>query len=295
MKVLLITGDKRFGPGHPRYELQRSAVEDLKVLYWGRGSLLPSIEGSFDVVTAQDPFWRGLFAWRTARRMGARLNVQVHTDLSAYRGLRLMLAKFVLRHADSVRAVSEKIKKQVEAIGVHVPIQVLPIFVDLARFRGMAREPHAQKTILWVGRFEEEKDPLQAIEILKRVRAAKVEAKLVMLGSGSLDPALRARAKGFPVELPGWSDPLPYLARADVVLSTSRHESWGESMIEALAAGVAVVAPDVGIAKEAGAIVTARSNLAETVAAALRSGVRGELRLSLPSAQKWAEEWKKTL
>ena len=56
----MITGDPRFGPGNERYELQKRAVEELSVIYWGKGALWPRIpKGHFDVVTAQDPFWRG--------------------------------------------------------------------------------------------------------------------------------------------------------------------------------------------------------------------------------------------
>jgi hypothetical protein len=52
----------------------------------------------------------------------------------------------------------------------------------------------------------------------------------------------------------------------DVVLGTlaSPGESWGASIVEALAE-VPGVAPDVGIAKEAGAIVVTRQDLAGTL------------------------------
>jgi glycosyltransferase involved in cell wall biosynthesis len=296
MNVLMITGDKKFGPGNPRFELQRSVVDGLTVVYWGRGSMFPKIpNGMFDVVTAQDPFWRGLFARRAARKLAARLNIQVHADLRGQSLIKRALARFVLRRADSIRVVSEKIKAQVEAIGVRAPITVLPVYVDAAKFGGAAHLPHDGKNIVWVGRFEPEKNPLAAIEVLKSVRSEVKDAKLVMLGSGGLEGVMRTAAKGLPVEFPGWQDPVPYLQTADVVLSTSRHESWGQSMVEALAAGVPVVASDVGIAKEAGAIVAARSNLTLAIIEVLRSGVRGELKIKLPSAAEWAVLWKKSL
>ncbi|MSR70801.1 glycosyltransferase [Candidatus Kaiserbacteria bacterium] len=285
MKVLMITGDKKFGPGHPRYDLQAS-VCDLSVVYWGRGSVFPKIPpGPFGVVTSQDPFWRGLFAWWVARRIGAKLNIQVHTSvLNA-------LGKFVLRRADSVRVVSEKIRQHIVAIGIRAPITVLPIYVDVSKFRTITPQPHGQKTILWVGRFEDEKDPLLALNVLEAVRQEGVDAALVMLGTGSLEKSLTARAKGLPVQFPGWRDPAAYLAQADVVLSTSKHESYGASIIEALAAGVAVVAPDVGVAREAGAIVVPRSDLGHATAAALRAGARGELKLALLDPEEWVKRW----
>jgi glycosyltransferase involved in cell wall biosynthesis len=295
MNVLMITGDKKF-QGSARYALQASAVEKLDVVYWGQGSFWPSIpKNQYDIVTVQDPFWRGLFGSYVARHLGARLNVQVHTDLSAHSLLKRFLAQIVLKHSDSVRVVSEKIKAQVEDIGVRAPIHVLPIFVDIERFRGLRHTASGRPTILWMGRFEPEKGPVAAITTLEHVRATGIDARLIMLGSGSMEGELRGRAEGLPVEFPGWQDPVPYLEGADVVLSTSLHESWGASIVEALAAGVPVVAPDVGVAKEAGATVVPRSELASSVVQILKSGEQGALKLSLPTADEWASKWKESL
>ncbi len=296
MKVLVISGDKKFGPGNPRYELQRSVVDSLTVVYWGRGSLFPNIpESSYDVVTAQDSLWRGHFAWHVSRKLGARLNIQVHADIASYSWPLRLWARFNLRQANSVRVVSEKIKQQVLALGVRVPIFVLPVYVDLSRFKAIKPLTHAQKTILWIGRFEPEKDPLLAIEVLKEVRKGGREVKLVMLGAGSLEPQLRALATGLPIEFSGWKDPAEYLPIADVVLCTSLHESWGASIVEALAAGVPVVAPDVGVAREAGAIIAERAHLSEKIIEVLQHGTRGTLHLELLSAEAWAKQWRETL
>src|SRR6185437_4720306 len=249
----------------------------------------------YDVITAQDPFWRGHLAHHLKQFFGGRLNIQVHTDLSAYSPFKRLFARLQLRSASSVRVVSEKIKAQVLAMGVRAPITVLPVFIDVSRFRTLQRESHSQQqTILWIGRFEPEKDPLFAIEILQQIRRS-VDAKLVMLGSGSLELDLKRIAKDLLIEFPGWQDPAHYLARADVVLCTSKHESYGVSMIEALAAGVPVVAPDVGIAKGAGAIVVASDQLAEAVIDVLQTGKRGELKLHLPSKEEWAKAWRDSL
>lgn len=295
MKVLMITGDRNFAAS-PRAALQTAQVEKLEVVFMGRGSLWPSIpHEQYDVVTSQDPFWRGLFAWRLARKRGAKLNVQVHADLSAQPFVRHVLAQIVLRHANSVRVVSEKLKQQVGRIAPRASVHVLPVYINAAKFKNIAREPHDTKTVLWIGRFEDEKDPLLALDVIKKIP----DAKLIMLGSGSLESRIKQQISRLNlekvVELRGWQDPIVYLAQADVVLSTSRHESFGASIIEALAAKVPVVAPDVGVAREAGAIIKERSELAEAAVEVLRSGARGELKLRLLSAEEWAKEWKKTL
>ncbi len=291
----MITGDKRFGPGNERYELQKAAVEELRVLYWGKGNYWPAVPKGFDVVTVQDPFWRGLFGWIAARRIGAKFNVQVHTDLSAHSFVRHILAQIVLRHADSIRVVSERIKKQAKQIGASATISTLPVHIDVSRFREIIPQPHTAKTVLWFGRFEEEKNPLGAIEVFKNIHAQNPEAKFIMLGMGNLEGEVKRRATGFPIEFPGWSDPAPFLSRVDAVLCTSWHEGFGASIIEALAAGVPVVAPDVGVAKEAGAIVVPYMELADAVLDVLQKGTRGQLKLSMPTTEEWIKQWLETL
>lgn len=298
----MISGDAAIlvpGEGaNERFMLQASKVEALiPLVVRTPGSALRALfwRGAADVVTVQDPFWRGLIGLFVARRLHAKLNVQLHADLAAQSFIKRALAHFVLHRANSVRVVSERLKQQVEAMRVQAPVRTLSIFVDPEPYRALSPQPHEGKNILWVGRFEPEKDPLYALEVLQGVRAAGIDARLVMLGKGSLWQELNDKARGLPVEFPGRQDPKKYLPTADLLLNTSPAESWGAAMVEALAAGVPVVAPDVGVAREAGAIVAARSELAKAAAEALHSGVRGNLRLSLPDKGAWAAAWLKTL
>jgi len=304
VKVLMISGDTNLlnpaSDAGKRLALQRAQAEQLDVVVWPhmhsyREFFDTAKATAYDVVTAQDPFWRGLLAWKVARWTGAKLNLQVHTDLSAQTFFRHLLARFLLRRADSVRVVSDKIQKQVRDMGVKAPIHVLPIYVDLQRFKDIKPINHTDKTILWIGRFEPEKAPVRALEALQEVLKQGVVVRLTMLGTGSLEPLVRKAAKGLPVEFLGWEDPAEYLPMTDVVLCTSIHESWGASIVEALAAGVPVVAPDVGIARAAGAIIAESKDFAQKIIEVLQSGVRGVLTLNLPNAEEWAKQWKETL
>ncbi len=308
MKVLMLSGDPSIleegSAAHARLLFQRSQVDRLDVFVWPQRHSFREIVRATrvtqpDVVTAQDPFWRGLAAWVIARRCGARLNLQVHTDLTAQPFTRRVLARFLLARADSIRVVSEKLRDTLVSWRLRAPIVVLPIFVDLAPCANMSHTPHSRftKTILWIGRFEEEKDPLMALEVLVQVRARGIDAGLIMLGAGSLEGKLRERAKQLApfVEFPGWQAPAPYLAQADVVVSTSRHESYGASIVEALAAGVPVVSPDYGIAREAGAVIASRTELTAATAHVLQTGMRGELKMPILDAESWAKRWRESL
>jgi len=297
MKVLVITGDRAFRPGHPRFDIQAEAVEHLESVYWGPGSLFPQVPGgSFDAVSVQDPFLRGLYGLSVARRMRARFNVQVHADLSAQTWWRRIIAGHVLRRADSVRVVSEKIETQIRQMNIKAPVSVVPIFVDAARFRAVKAEPQDPPWILWIGRFEEEKDPHKAVDVFRAVIARGVDARLIMVGSGGLQEEVRKRSVGLPVQFAGWQqDVTPYLVKASVLMSTSRAESWGGAMVEALAAGVPVVAPDVGIAREAGAIVVPYDGLPEALIRTLSEKRRGELRIPLLSREEWQKVWRASI
>ena len=312
MRVLMISGDKKIlQPGSApanRLALQRSAVEALDVYVWPRphGALAiirAARRGYYDVITTQDPFWRGLvgfLAARASRASRARLNLQVHTDLSGQSWLRRALAGILLHRADSVRVVSQRARRALPP-NLSARISVLPLYLTIEPFERIRRmrAPYA-RTLLWMGRFEPEKDPLLALRVFADVHKTEPDARLIMLGEGSLLARLweRARELGIEpfVEFPGWQDPKAYLSYADVVFSTSRHESWGASLIEALAARVPTVAPDVGIAREAGAIVVSRERIAEAIIDVLQSGAEGKLQLPLlTDAPAWASAWRATL
>jgi len=152
--------------------------------------------------------------------------------------------------------------------------------------------PHVTKTVLWAGRFEDEKDPLRAIEVFKDVLKVVPSAHLVMLGEGTLQKAVEQQAQRFEqIRLVGWQNPVQYLDTADVVLCTSKHESYGASIVEALAAGVPVVAPDVGVAEEAGATVVRRDELASKVVELLMQPQPAHLRLPGYTRDEWARAW----
>ncbi len=304
----MISGDPHIltqgSEAYSRLEMQMTQVEQLDVFVWPqkhswREISLVAQKNAYDVVTAQDPFWRGLIAWRVALRVGTRLNLQVHTDILRESLLKRALARFLLPKADTIRVVSEKLKKHLEQFKLRGTISVLPIYVETSHLAGLSHHQHPsfEKTLLWIGRFEKEKDPTYALIVLKQVRDAGVNAGLIMLGAGSLERKLLEHAKSLMpyVEFPGWQDPKQYLEMANVVISTSLFESYGASIIEALASGVPVVSPDVGIAREAGAVVVPKEKLSEAVIETLNFGKRGKLNLTMPSKEDWAKRWKETL
>ena len=269
------------------YPVHTSPFFRIPALVWRARKLVR--EQGIEVVSAQDPFEYGLVAWKAALFTKAHLHIQLHTDpfapgfanvghpMSYINYARWLIMPFVLRRAARIRVVLPALKQHiVERFGISPErISVLSIYVDLARFRTVVRAPE-KGILLWSGRFEREKGPMLALDALAAARAAGVDARLIMLGAGHLGAALKARAKQLGldafVEFPGYTDPFPYLARAELLLATSEYEGYGLAIIEALAAGVPVLSTDVGIAREAGAAIADRATYATALITLLRRG-----------------------
>ena len=272
--------------------------------FYGLSALRLSVAlDRIDVITVQDPFEVGLVGLLLAWLKRVPLHVQIHTDLfspafkrhSILNRSRLVIARVVLHSASRVRVVSSRVKKDVE---VRVPqatrkhISVLPIFVDIDAYKKakapaglVARFERFKKKVLVVSRLESEKNAAQAIRSF--ADADVPESCLIIVGDGRERAMLEdlVRSKGMQervfFEVKARTDPTPYYALADLLLVPSLYEGYGMVIIEALAAGVPVLATDVGIAPEAGAFIADYREWGGEISRILAKGERG-LILSYP-------------
>lgn len=108
----------------------------------------------------------------------------------------------------------------------------------------------AARVLLWVGRMDSAKRPELAIEAFASLASRFADWTLVMLGDGPLRPRLQASvaAKGLDdrIFLPGFAGNLgAWYRRADIYLLSSSIEGFPNSLLEAMAHGVASVAFDI--------------------------------------------------
>ncbi|NVD96949.1 glycosyltransferase family 4 protein [Massilia sp. BJB1822] len=136
-----------------------------------------------------------------------------------------------------------------------VDAAIVPNIVDLERFRGAdaGAAPAAGPRLLVSRNLEPIYDNATALQAFAIVRASHPGARLVIAGSGPLRAELEALAASLgvadAVNFTGRVDPqaMAVLYRnADVMLNCSLVDNTPNSVLEALASGVAVVSTDVG-------------------------------------------------
>ncbi|MDR3570875.1 MAG: glycosyltransferase [Candidatus Pacebacteria bacterium] len=248
------------------------------------------------VVSAQDPFETGLVAWLIARRLRAPLHVQVHTDFlapaytqhSLVNRIRVHIAWFVLKRAKRIRVVSAGVKQVLSRALPNTAVTVLPIFADLEKIRAAkiapelaARFEHFAYKLLVVARLEPEKN----VELAIRAFAASApkDTCLIVVGEGSERERLAQLSHQLGVAervfFEGEKSSVEYYPLADLVLVTSDYEGYGLVIVEALAAGKPVFSTDVGVAREAGAIVSSEKDFPKNLGNWFQEGSRtGELK-----------------
>jgi len=199
-----------------------------------------------------------------ARRGGTPLVVTLHNALlargvggSPVRAAYAVLERLVARGADVVLGVSSDLESRLAQLGARdVRHAVVPAPASLQPTATPARtrvtlDVGDRLVVLCVARLAEQKGLpllLDAVALLGQGKGAD-ELVVLVAGDGPLRQPLQARidAQRLPVRLLGWRDDVADLiAAADVVVSAAVWEGQPIAVQQALQAGRAVVATDVG-------------------------------------------------
>src|SRR5437867_3125512 len=221
-----------------------------------------------EIFHAQHPFLLGPAARRLARAESRPLVFTYHTRYEKYAHYvplpeRLVAAaavRLATRFADSadlVVAPSARIAESLAAGGVEAPIATVPTGVPLDLFcpgdRDEARRtlglPLGVPLCLYVGRLDREKSVERVIDAFGSIAGAVSGARLLLVGQGSHETALKRLAAASPARgaidftgsvvregLP------PYYRAADLFLFSSETETQGLVLAEAHACALPAVA-----------------------------------------------------
>lgn len=239
--------------------------------------------GMPDVIHGHDPLWGGWIANLLARHSGQASVLTVHTSVFA-RDLasppECELVGRVFKEAGVVSAVSAPLAASLrQQFGIE-ELAVLPNVVDEDFLRNQRAPRHDEPFVfLSAGSLDDNKNHALLLEAFAR-RFRGASATLRIAGDGPRRSTLGAQARALGIEAQvsflGWVDKagmLRELGVADCFVLSSRYETFGVVLIEALASGVPVVSTQCGgpegvVTAECGLIV--EPDDAEALSSAMR-------------------------
>ena len=180
-----------------------------------------------------------------------RLVSTKHNDDPFRAGVFRFVERALARRARRVIAITEALARfQTERVGIPAAkVVTIPYGLDELPEAWGENPPEdvSDETplLLAVSRLEPQKGIDVAIRALAAVRAKHPHAQLVVLGEGSERASLERLADelAVPVHLPGRvPDVAAWLRRADVLVHPARWEGFGLAVLEAMLAGLPVVA-----------------------------------------------------
>ena len=224
-----------------------------------------------DLIHVQTPFIAHYAGLKAARTLGLPVVATYHTLFEEYlqhyarfipsgwlRGQARAFSRRQCNQLDAVIVPSTAMRQRLDAYGVKSPMHVLPTGIPMAQFAGgdglAFRRRHGiaeeRPVALFVGRVAHEKNIGFLLEALVYARQLRPDTLLVIAGEGPAMHDLKAQTAALGVQdsviFIGYLDRKQALpdcyAAADVFVFASRTETQGLVLLEAMAAGVPVIA-----------------------------------------------------
>ncbi len=212
------------------------------------------------IVTAQDPFGTGFIGYCISRLANVPLEIQEHGDFFSgfwinerpFHRVLALLGRFILRRAERVRVVSERVKQHVMKLGVdEKKIEIIPVSQDVSAL--LARPMltfSSTPTLIVPCRFVSQKGLDTLLDALISLKKKGIGVRAKIVGRGPLESALRKKIEEQnligSIEIAPWISPDQLWNEGDLFVLSSRYEGWARTIIEAMAAGVPIVTTDVG-------------------------------------------------
>jgi glycosyltransferase involved in cell wall biosynthesis len=225
---------------------------------------------AFDIIQTTYVYWDAVAVALLKPFLTSRLLVRLVVagpggDLDRFLGMRLWpltatwdrssldrLVQLVVRRADGFLCLNAKAQREIERLGVpQSHCHVVPNGIEVSRFVTIPRVASAgEEKVLCVARLVPQKGIDVLLRAFVRVRAEAGNARLAVLGEGPERQRLARMAAelglGDAVEFRGAvKDIAVHLATAGVFALPSRFEGLPLALLEAMAAGLPVVATDV--------------------------------------------------
>jgi glycosyltransferase involved in cell wall biosynthesis len=215
----------------------------------------------YDLITVQDVYFVGFLALWMARIYKIGLEIQVH-GFEKFRGIRKLIAEYVLKRADAIRVVSQRLKKQLikefkveENKIVVIPVYVGVKMVETQSIASVWKDERDKFIFLTVGRLVLVKNIEIQIKAIANLKNKIKNIELWIVGDGKLDSNLKNQSDKLGIsdciKFWGWQKNLDkFYEQADVFLLTSYSEGWPLVIMEAINSKTPIIMTDVGSAGE---------------------------------------------
>lgn len=240
-------------------------------------SRLIKVEKDLSLVTTQDAFETGVVGYLLKRKFGVHLTIQEHADAfslpywkqeSLLNQIRYRVGIYILKKADTVRVVAERIVKTLSAnFVVREKITRLPVAINLSQFTEVEPNPVVREifpkdafVFLTVARFVAQKNFPLLISAFSKVYENNKKTRLLIVGTGPKELEISKQinetfsmlnSSDCPVQILSWSDDVAGLMKAsDAYVLASNYEGWARVLIEAMCTHLPIVTTDVGCANE---------------------------------------------
>lgn len=250
---------RRKGRWLSRVEERAASVVDFPIRGFSRPSTLVALarfaswcrREQIAVLQTCD-FYANVFGLPGARLAGVPVRIGSRRELNPDKSDRqITLQRRAYGCATHVVANSPAAREILQAEGVSSPqVALIPNGIDLAA-HSSERRTGPIRTVVTVANLRPEKNHETLIAAAAIVARAHPDVRYRIVGDGSrraeLEALARARGVDRIVEFLGHRDDIPdLLAAADLFVLPSRSEAFPNGAIEAMAAGLPVVASDVG-------------------------------------------------
>ncbi|OGE76130.1 MAG: hypothetical protein A3K06_00960 [Candidatus Doudnabacteria bacterium RIFCSPHIGHO2_01_52_17] len=242
-------------PGGPRWigeNLRIIPTGSSKLFHWRKAAAIATkllIERPYDLLITQD--FAAPAGEKIRRLFRVPWIVSIHGMFFSREWLKFnplqwylfWRIKQAIARADAFRVNNEVIQNRLQTWGIAKPILVQPTAIDIRPFFSDSKPDNKIPRLLYVGRLSAEKNVAM---LIRAVKSLPIPFRLEIVGGGAQDKALRELAKNDSrIEFLGQKnfENLPDIYReADIFVLPSDTETFGQVLMQAAAAGCAILA-----------------------------------------------------
>lgn len=180
-------------------------------------------------------------------KLSTRILVNIDTFFKAEQRRNNREIRRIFNQADAILGVSRATYEDLKSrVGISVPpLSYMPNWT-LGKSAVIKTPVKKKKDILFLGRFEDQKNPLEVLQFSRLLKEKKVKHTIHMYGAGTLESTLREKIESDKLQdhvqiHPISHKPKALIRKSKYLLVTSKYEGLSFSMLEAMSLGTVIL------------------------------------------------------